>query len=215
MREDVISSIEKTKIIVIVRKLEKEYLIKTAEAIYRGGIRLMEITFDQTGAFSEEDTLDEIRMLQSHFGGRIHIGAGTVMTEAQVEKAYEAGAEFIISPNLDADVIKKTLQMGMVSIPGTMTPTEIVDAHKMGADFVKIFPAITLGAEYFTAVTAPLNHIKLIAVGGIDDTNVMRFLRDGAVAVGVGSCIVRRDAAIEGEYEEMTLLARKMIKDIG
>jgi 2-dehydro-3-deoxyphosphogluconate aldolase/(4S)-4-hydroxy-2-oxoglutarate aldolase len=100
--------------------------------------------------------------------------------------------------------------MDMVSIPGAMTPTEIQQAHTAGADLVKIFPAAELGVDYFRAVLAPLDHIKVIAVGGIDERNVKAFIEAGAVAVGAGSCIIRKDAIADGEYNEITLHARRM-----
>ncbi len=212
MKKDVISCINSNKIIVIVRKLEKEYLLPVAKAIYEGGIKLIEVTFDQTGDFSFELTLDEIKTLRKNFDNKLHVGAGTVLTEEQVKLAYEAGAEFIISPNTDIKVIKETLKCGMVSIPGAMTPTEIIDAHNNGADFVKLFPAGNLGADYISSVTAPINHIKIIAVGGIDDNNMNKFISAGAAGVGVGSCIVRRDLIKEGEFDEITLQVEKMVK---
>ena len=210
MKKEVLKCISDSRVIVIVRKLKDEFLIPTAEAMYRGGIRLIEITFDPAGTFSEGTTLHQIEMLRSRFGSDLHIGAGTVLTARQAEAAHSAGASFIISPNTDPSVIAVTNAMDMVSIPGAMTPTEILQAHTAGADLVKIFPAAELGVEYFRAVLAPLNHIKVIAVGGIDDRNMRAFLEAGAVAVGAGSCIVRRDAIAEGEFNEITLHARRM-----
>ncbi len=210
MKNEVIKCIGDSHVIVIVRKLKEAFLIPTAEAMYRGGIRLMEITFDPAGIFPEEATLRQIKMLRSRFGSDMHIGAGTVLSAGQAEAAYDAGASFIISPNIDPSVIAATKRLGLVSIPGAMTPTEILQAHAAGADLVKIFPAAELGVEYFRAVLAPLNHIKVIAVGGIDDRNMKAFLEAGAVGVGAGSCIVRRDAIAEGEYNEITLHARRM-----
>lgn len=210
MKNEVLKSISDSRVIVIVRKLKDEFLIPTAEAMYRGGIRLIEITFDPAGTFSVESTLRQIELLRSRFGTDLHIGAGTVLTPHQAEAAHSAGASFIISPNTDPSVIAVTNAMDMVSIPGAMTPTEILQAHTAGADLVKIFPAAELGVEYFRAVLAPLNHIKVIAVGGIDDRNMRAFLEAGAVAVGAGSCIVRRDAIAEGEFNEITLHAKRM-----
>ncbi len=210
MKKEVLKCIGDSRVIVIVRKLKDEFLIPTAEAMYRGGIRLIEITFDPAGVFSEETTLRQIELLRSRFGSELHIGAGTVLTPRQAEAAHSAGASFIISPNTDPSVIAVTNALDMVSIPGAMTPTEILQANRAGADLVKIFPAAELGVEYFRAVLAPLNHIKVIAVGGIDDRNMRAFLEAGAVAVGAGSCIVRRDAIEEGEFNEITLHARRM-----
>lgn len=210
MKNEVLKCISGSRVIVIIRKLEDEYLIPTAQAMYRGGIRMIEITFDPTGYFSETNTLHQIELLRSHFCSDMHIGAGTVLTQQQAKSAHSAGASFIISPNTDPSVIGATNAMNMVSIPGAMTPTEIQNAHMAGADIIKIFPAAELGADFFRAVLAPLNHIKVIAVGGIDDINMKTFLNAGATAVGTGSCIVRRDAIAEGDFNEITLHARRM-----
>lgn len=210
MKQEVIKCISESRVIVIVRKLKEEFLLPAAQAMYRGGIRMIEITFDPAGNFSEAATLRQIELLRIHFGSDLYIGAGTVLTPRQAEAAHSVGASFIISPNTDPSVIAATNAMDMVSIPGAMTPTEIQQAHTAGADLVKIFPAAELGVDYFRAVLAPLNHIKVIAVGGIDERNKKAFLEAGAVAVGAGSCIIRKDAIAEGEYNEITLHARRM-----
>ena len=210
MKKEVIKCICESRVIVIVRKLKDEYLLPAAQAMYRGGIRMIEITFDPSGKFSEETTLHQIELLRSNFGSDLYIGAGTVLSPHQAEAAHSVGASFIISPNTDLSVISATNAMDMVSIPGAMTPTEIQQAHTAGADLVKIFPAAELGVDYFRAVLAPLNHIKVIAVGGIDERNVKAFIEAGAVAVGAGSCIIRKDAIADGEYNEITLHARRM-----
>lgn len=212
MKNEVIGSIYKSRVIVIIRRLGTEFLIPSVEAMRRGGIKMIEITFDPSGRFSEKTTLEQIGMVRDRFGGDIYIGAGTVLYPEQAEAAFKAGASFIISPNADPAVINKTRELGMVSIPGAMTPTEIQQAYLAGADFVKIFPAAELGTDYFRAVLSPLSHIKAIAVGGIDENNMKNYMEAGAVAVGVGSCIVRKDAIAEGEYNDITLHAKRMMK---
>ena len=164
MREDVIKRIEEEKIIVIVRGVESEKLIPLAEALYDGGIRLLEVTYSANGKVSDAQTADNIKMLAEHFEGRMYIGAGTVLTKEQVELTHKAGGTFIISPDTCAEVIEKTCELGMVSMPGALTPSEIQSAHKSGADFVKMFPITNMGIGYVKAVLAPLSHIKLLAV---------------------------------------------------
>ena len=134
-RKEIIKDIEENKIIVIMRGFSAEQLIRSVDAMEKGGIRLVEVTFDQTGAISDNMTAEYISTLKENFNGRVRIGAGTVMTEKQVELAYNAGAEFIISPDCYEAVIKKTRELGMVSIPGAFTPTEAANAHRFGADF--------------------------------------------------------------------------------
>ncbi len=209
MKEKIIEEIIKEKIIVIIRGVEKTKLIPLVEAMYAGGIRLVELTFSSTGKVSDEETAENIKMLSEHFWGRMYIGAGTVLNEKQVELTKNAGGNFIISPDTNKDVIRKTNELGLVSIPGALTPSEIQAAHKYGADFVKLFPATNMGASYVKAVLAPLSHIKLLAVGGIDENNMYDYLKSGALGFGVGSNIIDKKALKDNDYKTITDLAIK------
>lgn len=211
MREDVIRKIEEEKIIVIVRGVESEKLIPLAEAMYDGGIRLLEITYSANGKTSDEETADSIKRLSEHFVDRMYIGAGTVLTEKQVELTYKAGGKFIISPDTCPEVIKKTRELGMVSMPGALTPSEIQIAHKSGANFVKMFPITNMGVSYVKAVLAPLSHIKLLAVGGVNADNMRDYLNAGVRGFGIGSNIIDKKMLAEGDYKGITELARKYI----
>lgn len=209
---DLTSLIKQEKLIVIVRGVEKEKLIPLAEAMAAGGIRLLEITFDASGKVSDEETAERIRMLTSHFGDRLAIGAGTVLSERQVALTKEAGGKFIISPDTCEAVIRKTKELGMLSMPGALTPSEITAAHRAGADFVKLFPITSLGTAYVKAVKAPLSHIPLLAVGGVDDTNMTDYLKAGVCGFGVGSNIIDKAALAKGDYESITALAEKYVQ---
>jgi len=214
MKSKVLESISENKIIAIIRKLETDKLIQTVEALKEGGIKLIEVTFDQRGEFSEEYTSGQIKMICDTYGDKLYIGAGTVMTVRQVEMAYKAGAKYIISPNVNKEVIKKTVELGMISIPGALTPTEIETAHSYGADIVKMFPAGELGIGYVKAVLAPLNHIKTMAVGGVDEKNLKDFLSLGIIGVGVGSNIVKKDLIAKGEFDKITKFALNYTRQI-
>lgn len=205
----IITDIIQNKIIAIVRGLSTEETVKTVEALYKGGIRFAEITFDQSGKTSWEDTADCINKLAEQFKNKVIIGAGTVMNIKQVELAYEAGAEYIISPDTNETVIKKTVELSMVSIPGALTPTEIAYAYSCGADFVKIFPITSLGPDYVTAVLAPLAHIPMLAVGGINIENMNQYLNAGIKGFGIGSNIINKQYIKNGEYDKITSLAKK------
>ena len=207
-RENVIADIEEKKIIVILRGFTEDQLIKTVDAMTDGGIGLVEVTFDQTGAVSDETTASYIRALKENFAGRVRVGAGTVMTEDQVERAYNAGAEFIISPDCYEPVIRKTRELGMVSILGAMTPTEAANAHRYGADFVKLFPNSEFKISYFKALSVPLSHIKFLAVGGVSADNLLEYLNAGAKGVGVATAIADKKAIFAGDYAEITRRAR-------
>ncbi len=211
MYEKIIEAIEKEKIIVIVRGTAKEKLIPLAQAMYDGGIRLLEVTFDATGKVSDEETAANIGALVEYFDGKMLIGAGTVLKTSQVELVAKAGGSFIISPNTDEQVIKKTRELGMVSMPGAVTPTEIQQAHNFGASFVKLFPAGNLGPDYVKAVRAPLSHIKLTAVGGIHDGNMVDYIKAGASGFGIGTNIVDKKLVEAEDYAGITALAEKYV----
>ena len=179
--------------------------------MYEGGVRLLEVTYSANGSISDEETATGIGALAAHFAGRMYIGAGTVLTERQVELTAAAGGRFIISPNTRESVIAKTRAQGLVSIPGAMTPTEIEAAHAAGADLVKLFPAAALGSAYIRAVRAPLSHIKLLGTGGIDDRNAAEYLAAGVVGIGVGSNIVDKRLLAEGDYAGITRLAARYV----
>ena len=196
MREQVIQAVEKEKIIVIVRGVESEKLIPLAEAMYQGGIRLLEITYSANGKVSDEQTAANIAMLAKHFEGKMFIGAGTVLTEKQVELTYQAGGKFIISPDTCPAVIEKTRALNMVSMPGALTPTEMQIAHRSGADFIK-------------AVKAPLSHLKLLAVGGVDENNMGDYLKAGICGFGVGSNIIDKKMLAQNDWAGITALAEK------
>ncbi|MBO6060661.1 MAG: bifunctional 4-hydroxy-2-oxoglutarate aldolase/2-dehydro-3-deoxy-phosphogluconate aldolase [Clostridia bacterium] len=195
-----------SRIIAISRGNYGEGLRLAALALYRGGVRAFEVTFEQGG--EERLTAESIAMLRSELPEDATVGAGTVLTPEQVRAAHEAGAEFIISPNTDPDVIAETKRLNMVSIPGAMTPTEIVRAHSLGADIVKVFPAGVLGVEYFKAVRAPLERIPLAAVAGITTENIASFAKAGAKAFGISSTLFNKKLIGAGDFISIENAAR-------
>lgn len=209
-----IKQLEEEKIVVIVRGIQSEKLIPLAEAMYDGGIRFLEITYSQDGGVSDEETEKNIFALSSHFGEKMNIGAGTVLTEDQVLRTKRAGGKFIISPDTNPLVIKKTKELGMMSMPGALTPTEIQSAHTSGADFVKLFPVTALGPEYVKAVKAPLSRIKLCAVGGIDEKNISDYLKAGVSGFGIGSNIVSKALVEKNDFKAITALAKKYVSAV-
>lgn len=212
MSQAALSKILAGKIIAIVRGIPSEKIVGLAKALEKGGVTCVEVTFDQSREEKAGDTLTAIRAIRETLGDRVCVGAGTVMTAEQVRQAVEAGAEYIISPNVDADVIRETKRLDKVSIPGAMTPTEAVFAHKCGADIVKLFPAGILGAAYIKAVKAPLKHIPVTAVGNITVENCAEFIKAGAVGVGVGGSLVSAKLVDEGKFDEITATAKAYIE---
>lgn len=200
------------KIIVIVRKTYGDDLLHLCEALNKGGIRLMEVTFDQADPACEEKTGEAIAMLNRNFRGDMHFGAGTVLSCQQVDACKANGGEFIISPSVDTDVIRYTKAQGLVSIPGAMTPTEILTAHKAGADFVKLFPAARLGAAYINDILGPISHVKMIVTAGITEENFGQFLAQGMVGAGISGRLTDKKLIASGGWEEFTARAQAFVK---
>ena len=208
MSKEVLNRILEGKIIAIVRGVPSDEVVGLAKALLKGGISCIEVTFDQSSKEKAEDTLKAIGNIRQALGDQVCVGAGTVMTVEQVEAAAGAGAEYMISPNIKEAVIKRTKELDKISIPGAMTPSEVVDAYEMGADIVKMFPAGVLGPAYIKAVKAPLKHIPVAAVGGVNPGNCADFIRAGAVGVGVGGNLVSPQLVKEGRFEEITAIAQ-------
>lgn len=211
MKEQIKKAIIKNKLIAIIRGVEADTCVNIAQALYDGGFRLMEITYDQKHPESWMATADTISSVVKAFSGRMYIGAGTVTCEELVELTAKAGGSFVISPDVNEAVIRRTGELGMVSIPGALTPTEAMTAHRAGADFVKLFPAGEMGTGYLKAMKAPLSHIDMLAVGGIDENNVAAYLAAGAVGAGIGGNLVNRQWVAAGEYDKITKKARALV----
>lgn len=214
MRKEVIDSIRENKIIVIVRGVGQDQLIPLGEAMYKGGIRLMEITYNSSDPAGDELTARNIAMLCEHFKGRMLIGAGTVITEKQAELTKNAGGLFIISPDTNAAVIRRTRELDMVSIPGALTPSEVGEAHRAGADYVKLFPITSMGPEYVKAIKAPLSHISFLAVGGVNADNMRAYLDVGISGFGIGANIVDKKLLASGDYDGIARLAAEYVSKV-
>lgn len=211
MRNAVIQAIREQKLIAIVRGAAPEQCLSIARALYEGGFRLMEITYDQKHPETWEATAQAIGAVANSFAGKMFVGAGTVTCEDLVELTYKYGGQFVISPDVNPAVIARTCELGMVSMPGALTPTEVMTAHNAGADFVKLFPAGSFGPGYLKAVKAPISHVELLAVGGIDENNIAAFLAAGAAGAGVGGKLVNPAWINAGEYDKITAAARRMV----
>ncbi len=206
--------VKERKIIAIVRGLKTEYMLGLAEALYEGGIDLMEVTFNQAKPESWKDTAAAIKAVGEHMQGKMLVGAGTVITEEQLDMARDAGARYIITPNTNTALIRKVKEYGLASFPGAFTPTEIEAAYEAGADAVKLFPAGNLGASYIKAVKAPLSHIPLMAVGGVNEKNAADFIAAGCCGIGVGGNLVNKDWIEAGEWNKITALAAEFRKAV-
>ena len=209
--EEVLARIKKEKLVAILRGVPMDRIEGVVGALVRGGVRVLEFTFDHDEPDCVAANAAKIRLTVEKFGDQVLVGCGTALTVEEVEAAHDAGACLVISPNVDMAVIRRAKQLDMVSMPGALTPTEIVAAHNMGADIVKLFPAGELGLGYIKAVRGPLKHIPMSAVGGVKPENVKDFLNAGVCGLGVGGQLVLSgavksgdDAAIEARAKEFT-----------
>lgn len=208
----VIERIRKGKIIAILRGVPEEKLGFIAEALQKGGVRAIECTFDHKREDCVAANRRMIEALVALAGGDMDIGAGTVLTPEEVRATVEAGGRFVISPNVSAAVIGETVKQGAVSIPGALTPTEIVAAWEAGAHFVKLFPAGELGAGYIKAVRAPLSHIPMLAVGGVTPENIPEYLEAGICGFGIGSPLLPKAIVEANNWTAITERARRFME---
>ena len=185
----------KHKIVAIIRGVEEEKADHIAEALCQGGVRFMEVTMNTDGAAGM------IERWRKKYDGSMFVGAGTVLNEQMAQEAVEAGAQFLISPNVDEDVIRYGLGAGVDLYPGAMTPTEIVKAWTLGAHVVKVFPASSLGIPYMKELQGPLSHIPMMATGGVSLDNMKAYAEAGSKAFGLGGSLVNRALIQEGNFK--------------
>ena len=204
MRDRILELIEETKIVSIVRGISAENAVSVAKALYDGGVKLIEVTFDQKHPENFSETTVAIASIKKAMGDKMAVGAGTVITLEQLILARDAGAE----------IISKTVELGMVSLPGAYTPTEAKLAHNSGADYVKLFPCTDNAIAYLKAIKAPLSHIKFWAVGGVSSDNAADFIKAGACGVGMGSSLVNKKWVDDGKFELITQEAKKTVENI-
>lgn len=213
-REEVLAAVEREKIITIIRKPDPASFGRAMQALYEGGIRLAEITFDRAGVFPKEQTAALIRQLCEQFDGKMLVGAGTVTTKEDVLMACEAGASFIISPNLDPEIVSLTRKLGLVSMPAAFTPTEIAAAANYGADYIKLFPVDELSEGYAKSILAPLSDVKLLAVGGIGVENAGKYIGLGFRGVGVGTSLYNKKLIDAEDWDGLTAHAARYVEAV-
>lgn len=202
LKKDLLSLLGKEKVVAIIRGIPDGSGEQTAKALLAGGISFLEITLNTNGA------LNMIDELKGKLGSQMRIGAGTVLNLKMAKEAVQAGAEYLISPNLDESVLAYGLEQGVDVWPGTLTPTEIVRAYELGATAVKVFPIGSMGMKYIKDIRGPLNHIPMMVTGGVNLDNMKEVLGFGAIAVGLGGNLVNNSLIKQGNYEEITNLAK-------
>jgi 2-dehydro-3-deoxyphosphogluconate aldolase/(4S)-4-hydroxy-2-oxoglutarate aldolase len=214
MRDVVIQRILSDKLIAIVRGLEEDKVIPLARAISSGGIKMIEVTFNQAEPSSFSSTARAIESIAKEFSGDVLVGAGTVCTKEQLQMAADAGALYIITPGTDPELIKEVRRLGLVAIPGALTPSECLIAHNAGADFIKLFPLGNLGSSYLKSLKAPLSHLKFLGVGGINENNIKEYLEAGALGCGIGGNLVNKSWIDAKEFHKIEELSKKFVQAV-
>ena len=198
--------------IAILRNVSDSQLISVVDGLYEAGIRFLEIAANANATDSENVRRIHDAVTLNLDG--LHVGAGTVTTPEYVRKAADAGAEFILSPDTISPVIGMTKKLGLISIPGAFSPTEIRHAYEKGADIIKIFPAATLGPTYFKDILAPMPGIPFCAVGGVNDKNALDFINGGAMCVGIGSALLPKKADGSIDLDNMKEKATALVSEL-
>ena len=203
MRQETKTTLEQLGLIPVLRCSSVQVGHALVDAMIGGGITVVEVTMTVPNA------LTLLRELKQRHGKTLLLGSGTVTDAAQAVATIHAGAEFVVSPSLHLDVIAKTKELNRISIPGALTPTEVITAWRAGADYVKVFPCSAMGgASYLKSLLAPFPELKLIPTGGVTLQTAPDFLKAGARALGVGTDLVNNAAIADGKPEIVTNTAR-------
>ncbi len=195
------------RLIIIARGIEPGLLLEASHALSKAGISMLESTFDHAGSDPVADNARKIRTLVKELGNLMLFGAGTVLNVREVQAAFDAGARYIVSPCTNEAVIREAKRLGMLSVPGAMTPTEVSCAWDMGADIVKLFPAGDLGMGYIRNLRGPFPHIPLLATGGVNPETIPAFFKAGVTAVATGITVFRPDLVLLKDAEGIAALA--------
>jgi 2-dehydro-3-deoxyphosphogluconate aldolase / (4S)-4-hydroxy-2-oxoglutarate aldolase len=204
-RDEVIRRTRDSGLIAILRHTEARRAIETAEALQSAGVEVVEVTMNTAGA------LGMLEAIGGHFGDRLVVGAGTVLSVESAEQAIAAGAALVVSPHLDEAIVRYCVDHGVAVIPGGFTPTEILRAWTAGASLVKVFPAGPVGPRYLRDVLAPLNDVPMVPTGGVSLDNATEFIRAGAAALGLGSALVNPRLVAAGQFAQIADTARAFL----
>jgi 2-dehydro-3-deoxyphosphogluconate aldolase/(4S)-4-hydroxy-2-oxoglutarate aldolase len=203
---DSLARVLNRKIVAVIRSSSPDQLVDVAEALLAGGVEVMEVTFTVPRA------AQVIEQVAAKLGSRILLGAGTVLDPETARIAFLSGAEFIVSPAVNVEVIQMCRRYSKLVMPGAFTPTEVVTAWQAGADIVKVFPSDLVGPKYLKLLHGPLPHIRLMPTGGVNLDTAADFLSAGACALGVGSSLVDQKALAAGDMKKIESLARQFVE---
>jgi 2-dehydro-3-deoxyphosphogluconate aldolase/(4S)-4-hydroxy-2-oxoglutarate aldolase len=207
-KEQYFKQVADAGVVAVIRANSKDQLAGLTEALLAGGVPSIEVTMSTPKAIAG------IEMLADKFGDSAVIGVGTVIDAATARDAISAGAQFVVSPVFDEQIVATTRRYGKIMIPGAFTPTEILRAWTAGADVVKVFPSTMLGPGYFKDILAPLPQLRLTPTGGVDLKNAADWIKAGAVFLGAGSSLVTKDALAKNDWASVTANARAFVEAI-
>src|SRR5437764_955768 len=207
-KEQYVNQILDAGVVAVIRAKSKDQLMDIAKALLDGGVPAIEVTMSTPKAIAG------IEMLADAMGDKAVVGVGTVIDAATCRDAIAAGAQSVVSPVFDPEIVATTKRYGKISIPGSFTPTEILRAWSAGADVVKVFPSTTLGPGYFKDILAPLPQLKLTPTGGVDLKTSPEWIKAGAVFVGAGTALVSKDAMAKGDWATITKNAKAFVEAI-
>jgi 2-dehydro-3-deoxyphosphogluconate aldolase/(4S)-4-hydroxy-2-oxoglutarate aldolase len=196
--------IRQKKVIVIIRGIDKGRIVNVAEA----GVKMLEVTCNTAGVF------EMLELLNEKMGNKMLIGAGTVITKDLCKKALDAGAKYIIAPDVNPEVIAYCVKHDIAVLPGAATATEILTAKRFGAKIVKIFPAAALGIDYIKQLRGPIDDVDFVAVGGVRPEKIRDFFAAGCVAIGIGESAVKREFVEQGDWMEITVTVKSYVEKL-
>jgi 2-dehydro-3-deoxyphosphogluconate aldolase/(4S)-4-hydroxy-2-oxoglutarate aldolase len=202
-KEDQLRRVIDCGIVAVVRSPDSNQLVEVARALADGGVSVVEITM------SVPNALDVLRQVRQALGDKLFLGAGTVLDPETARACFFAGAEFIVAPTVNVEVIRLCQRYDKLVMPGAFTPTEILTAWEAGADVVKVFPADVVGPAFFKALRGPLPQIRLMPTGGVDLNTAAAFLQAGACCLGVGGQLVDPKLVTERNFNRIRDLARQ------
>ena len=201
-------------LILILRNFPENKLCQLIPRMVRAGIKAVEVAFNPSLEDTVETTCGMMKKIIELSEGKMIVGAGTVLYPQWVKAAKDAGCKFIFSPNTDTEIIKLTKELGMISIPGAYTPSEVMTAHNAGADLVKLFPITANDIGYFKNIRGPLSHVKFVLTGGVNPDTIVPFLEAGAVGLGTGISILKPELVESDNFDEIERLARLHVEII-
>ena len=201
-------------LILILRNFPENKLCQLIPRMVRAGVKAVEVAFNPSLDDTAETTCGMMKKIIELSEGKMIVGAGTILYPQWVKAAKDAGCQFIFSPNTDTEIIKLTKELGMISIPGAYTPSEVMTAHNAGADLIKLFPITVNEIGYFKNIKGPLSHIKYVLTGGVNPDTIVPFLEAGAVGLGMGISILKPELVATDDFDEIERLARLHVEII-